>query len=215
MNGDCNALASGLFGEATRRAVVATPTPSRSLSALTWMLDGETSGFPLVRHNVFFSDNYPEEFRDLFEKQRLPREPTVYICAQDRGNNADRTGRERMLIIVNAPANDDKPIKQDDCASCEEAMYKVLYACGLSINRSNAHIERSNPNDFSSMFPATHGALYGRASHGWQASLARPGCRSKLPGLYLTGGSVHPGAGVPMAALSGIMAAECIIEDTH
>jgi len=215
MNGDSNALASGLFGQAACRAAVATPTSSRSLSAITWMLDAETSGFPLVRHNVFFSDNYSEEFRDLFEKQRLPREPTVYICAQDRGNKSDLKGRERMLIIVNAPANGDNPVKQADYASCEEAMYKVLYACGLNIDQSDARIDRSNPNDFSSMFPATHGALYGRASHGWQASLARPGCRSKIPGLYLTGGSVHPGAGIPMAALSGIMAAECIIEDTH
>jgi 1-hydroxycarotenoid 3,4-desaturase len=64
------------------------------------------------------------------------------------------------------------------------------------------------------LFPATGGALYGQASHGWQASFSRPGSRSKKIGaLYFAGGSVHPGAGVPMAALSGRLAAACVIED--
>ena len=32
-----------------------------------------------------------------------------------------------------------------------------------------------------------------------------------LPGLYLVGGSVHPGAGVPMAAMSGRLAAATLM----
>jgi 1-hydroxycarotenoid 3,4-desaturase len=63
------------------------------------------------------------------------------------------------------------------------------------------------------MFPGTGGALYGQASHGWQASFRRPGSRSRVPGLYLAGGSTHPGPGVPMAALSGRLAAMSLIED--
>jgi 1-hydroxycarotenoid 3,4-desaturase len=69
------------------------------------------------------------------------------------------------------------------------------------------------PTDFHRLFPATGGALYGQASHGWKASFNRPGTRTKLPGLYLAGGSVHPGAGVPMAALSGRLAANCVLAD--
>jgi hypothetical protein len=57
------------------------------------------------------------------------------------------------------------------------------------------------------------GALYGQASHGWRASFTRPGVRSRIPGLYLAGGSTHPGPGVPMAALSGRMAAACLLSD--
>jgi 1-hydroxycarotenoid 3,4-desaturase len=63
------------------------------------------------------------------------------------------------------------------------------------------------------LFPATGGALYGRATHGWRASFLRPGSRTKLPGLYLAGGSTHPGPGVPMAALSGRLAAVSLLED--
>jgi 1-hydroxycarotenoid 3,4-desaturase len=45
------------------------------------------------------------------------------------------------------------------------------------------------------------------------ASFARPGAASRVPGLYLAGGSVHPGAGIPMAAMSGRLAAARLLAD--
>ena len=71
----------------------------------------------------------------------------------------------------------------------------------------------TTPAQFERLFPATGGALYGRASHGWKASFERPHARSRMPGLYLAGGSTHPGAGIPMAALSGRMAAASLLAD--
>ncbi len=64
---------------------------------------------------------------------------------------------------------------------------------------------------FHQLFPGTGGALYGAASHGWMALFRRSGSISRLPGLYLAGGSVHPGPGVPMAAMSGRLAAETLL----
>ena len=66
---------------------------------------------------------------------------------------------------------------------------------------------RHSPQDWAQRFPGTGGALYGQASHGWRASFSRPAAVTRLPGLFLAGGSTHPGAGVPMAVLSGLQAA--------
>jgi 1-hydroxycarotenoid 3,4-desaturase len=71
----------------------------------------------------------------------------------------------------------------------------------------------TTPTDFHALFPATGGALYGRANHGMLGSFARPGARGRLPGLYLAGGSAHPGPGIPMAAMSGRLAAARLLED--
>ena len=90
-------------------------------------------------------------------------------------------------------------------------MRAVLTRCGLTLE-SRATVA-THPRDFDRLFPATGGALYGPASHGWQASFQRSGSRTKIPGLYLAGGSVHPGPGVPMAAMSGRLAAAALLAD--
>ena len=92
-------------------------------------------------------------------------------------------------------------------------MLAQLARCGLVLPWSQAVVRRSTPQDFERRYPGSGGARYGRASHGWQASFTRAGPRAALPGLYLAGGGVHPGPGVPMAALSGQRAAECVAHD--
>jgi 1-hydroxycarotenoid 3,4-desaturase len=70
---------------------------------------------------------------------------------------------------------------------------------------------RTLPQDFARLFPGSGGALYGQATHGWMSAFARHSARSPVPGLYLAGGSVHPGPGVPMAAMSGRLAAATLM----
>ncbi|WP_246263458.1 1-hydroxycarotenoid 3,4-desaturase CrtD [Parasphingopyxis algicola] len=213
-NADPAAIAHGRFGETASHAVRKTPARSRSLSAFTWLAHARTSGFPLVRHNVFFSPDYRQEFRDI-NRGGLPSDPSVYICGQDRdaSDAPCPEGRERLQIIVNAPANGDTheytQMEKDGCAT---HMMESLARCGLELERPLPH-ELATPNEFEALFPSTGGALYGQASHGWAASFLRQSARTRIPGLYCAGGSTHPGAGVPMAALSGRLAAETLMQD--
>lgn len=215
-NGDAAALAAGRAGPAATAAVPATAREARSLSAFTVAMAARLSGPELVRHNVFFSDDYPAEFEAL-RRGRVPARPSVYLCAQDRGDGGSPLPAgavERALTIVNAPADGDRHrYTPEETRTCEDRTFGQLERCGLTVERPPGSTSATTPSDFADLFPGTGGALYGPASHGWMASFRRPGSRSRVPGLYLAGGSVHPGSGVPMAALSGRLAAESLMRD--
>ncbi len=220
VNADIGALANGFFGlEVANEAPKAAPR-ERSLSAVTWALVARTGGLPLVRHNVFFSDAYEREFSDIFHAGRLPSAPTVYVCAQDRGardlaaSDQPRKGPERLFCLVNAPATGDTHnFDRSEIEQCEKRTFGALERCGLRVERRQEASLVTTPKDFDRLYPGTGGALYGQANHGWQGSFRRPGSRTRIAGLYLAGGSTHPGAGVPMAAWSGRLAANSIQTD--
>ncbi len=235
-NADAAAVASGLLGADAR---VASPgarsaVSTRSLSAITFAMVARTRGFKLAHHNVFFSRDYEAEFRELDQLGRPPTDPTVYVCAQSRrdGDEDDepRGGGERsapepepLLCLVNAPARGDEPrarcrvYNEEEIEECRQRSWQRLRECGLELQapppgESPAWVTTS-PRDWNNMFPGTGGALYGGATHGWTASFKRPPMRTKLPGLYLVGGSAHPGAGLPMVTLGGALVARQITED--
>jgi 1-hydroxycarotenoid 3,4-desaturase len=115
--------------------------------------------------------------------------------------------------LVNAPANGDKrSFTPQELTDCTASSQDLMARCGLSLQlEPSSSCIRTTPQDFHQLFPATGGALYGQATHGWMAAFARSNAKAQVPGLYLAGGSVHPGPGVPMAAMSGQLAAAALM----
>ncbi len=217
-NGEVAALAQGLLGNESREAAPDMPPAARSLSALTWCLRACASGFELHHHNVFFAEDYAREFEEIFARGSIAPRPTVYVCAQDRfpSRPAAHAGGqpERLLLLINAPANGDShdwPAAQVD--ALRERVATLLRDCGLELRCATHEQIATTPRDFAALYPGSGGALYGRASVGATATFKRPGAASRIVGLYLAGGSVHPGPGVPMAAMSGRLAAARVIDD--
>lgn len=216
VNADASALWGGHLGAAAAAALPRPAQCERSLSALVWTLRARTEGFPLLRHSVFFSPAYAEEFDDILRRGRPPVSPTVYVCAQDRGDSdhARPEGDERLLCLVNAPARGDSaPLSAGELEQSGRRAFALMERCGLRVECGPGRSVLTDPAAFDRLFPGTGGALYGQASHGWKSTFSRPGARTCLPGLYLAGGSTHPGPGVPMSALSGRLAAEAVTDD--
>jgi len=195
-NADLAGIDAGFLGPAAQKAVAGMMKGAKkSLSAVTWAMTGTAEGFDPAHHNVFFAPDYSAEFEQL-RAGNLPEKPTVYVCAP--------AGKSEFFCLVNAPANG---AAADEAAT--QNMLAQLERCGLRLRPDN--MVRTDPAAWEQRFRGTGGALYGRALAGWKDSFARPGAKTKLPGFYLAGGGVHPGPGLPMAATSGRIAAECVL----
>ena len=216
VNADAAAIGAGRFGAEASRAVDRVPAERRSFSAITWALHARTQGMAPAAQTVVHADDPAAEYAELSYRARLPAVPTVTVWGHDRlaGAAPPPDAPERLLVMVSAPARADlRPLPPDTIARCGEVAFDRLRRAGLSVERQPEAERVTTPDDFEALYPGTGGALYGPAAHGWQAAFNRPGARTKLPGLYLAGGSTHPGAGLSMAALSGRTAAAQVIGD--
>ena len=214
-NGDPAALATGLLGPEVTRAVRRKGTEPRALSAYVWAFAAEPGGVALTHHNVFFNSHYRREFAAIADGA-MPADATLYVCAQDRGTGENPTGLERFEIILNGPAvrPGERPrTLEEEYETCMTATFETLARRGLSFSPIPGPEALTTPHLFARRFPGSAGSLYGRSPHGMMATFARPTVRSRIPGLYLAGGGVHPGAGLPMAMSSGRHAAEAILKD--
>lgn len=211
-NGDPQALSRGALGPAARTLLPKKATGPRSLSAYVWSFAAQPRGADLVHHNVFFGADPRTEF-DALRAGRMPVDPTLYVCAEDRGSGAPPpAGPERFEIIMNGPPTsaDTRP-SQEDILLCRKTTFATLAQSGLTFSPEPEADALTTPHGFARLFPESDGSLYGRSPHGMMAAFARPTAQTRLPGLILAGGGAHPGAGIPMATLSGQHAAETIL----
>lgn len=222
-NGDPAALTAGLLGDACTGPPAARP----SLSANVWAFAATPTGpraHDLAHHNLFFTADPATEFIPI-GKGQVPEAQTLYLCAEDRLAGPPATAApERFEIILNAPAATGARLTATQTAAalaqstkdnelCRTRTFQQLQAMGLTFEPVPATTSLTTPKDFDRLFPASNGALYGRSPEGTLATFQRPTARTALAGLYLAGGGTHPGAGVPMAALSGKHAVAAILQD--
>jgi len=205
VNADARALRTTLLRSAGPDAQAGPP----SMSA--WTAVARAGRQPArAAHTVFFPVRYEQEFEDIFERQRMPTDPTIYCCAQEPAHGIRGwADHEPVFVMVNAPSADRAVLP----ASFPEMIRRRLVDAAFLTERDGFVWERT-PADLAQRFPASHGSLYGAASHGWSAAFRRPPNRVQgVAGLYLASGTAHPGGGVPLAIQSGREAARLALRD--
>ncbi len=171
---------------------------------------------------MFFPRDYHREFADIFEADRPPEEPTLYLCAQSRaharagwpGDDASPAGYEPIFVMANAPAEPPQGARDPAVWDALKARVEARLGRGGLADESDEFIWVRTPTDLARTFPGTRGAIYGGSSNGRASAFQRPPNRvSRLPGLYLASGGAHPGGGMPLCVQSGRAAAAALRSD--
>lgn len=210
-NADVGWLLQGGLPEAGRRLPAAA---APSMSGWTGALRANRSTDRLP-HEVVFPRDYEAEFADIVDRDRPPADPTVYLCAQQRCHGTPGWAEaEPVFVMANAPAEPAGATRPAEVWSVlEQTVQRRIRAAGLWAD-GDALVWRRTPADLAAAFPGSRGAIYGAASNDRFSAFKRPPNRVRgLPGLYLASGSAHPGGGLPMVALSGLAAADCLSAD--
>jgi phytoene dehydrogenase-like protein len=87
---------------------------------------------------------------------------------------------------------------------------QVMADRGLDVrHRIRRRVVRT-PADLERDTGSVGGSIYGTSSNGARAAFLRPANASPVPGLFLVGGSAHPGGGLPLVTLSAQIVAGLI-----
>ena len=201
-------LPAGRATAGVRRALART-TPSLSGFVLLLALRGRTPG--LAHHTVLFPEDYDAEFDAVFGTGRFSapqpvEDPTVYVSAPDDPALRPDADSESWFVLVNAPRHDpERGVDWDAPGLAERYADTVLTTMarrGLDVrDRVRWRVVRT-PADLARDTGSVGGSIYGTSSNGARAAFLRPGNASPVPGLFLVGGSSHPGGGLPLVALS-------------
>jgi phytoene dehydrogenase-like protein len=203
-------LLPGTVAAGARRSVRGAP---RSVAGFVLLLalDGRRPG---PAHRVWFPADYRAEFDGLFARRPVPvPDPTVYVHAPDDPALRPDDTSEGWFVLVNAPPHDPAGGVDWDGPGLRERyadhVLAILAARGTDVRDRVRWREVRTPADLE-RWTAPGGAIYGSASHGPRAALRRPANRSPVPGLYLVGGSAHPGGGLPLVLLSAGIVADLV-----
>lgn len=187
----------------------------RSTSALIFYW-GINRTFPdLDLHNILFSADYQEEFRQMFEEKTIGDDPTIYINITSKEEIKDAPdGCENWFVMVNAPGNFGQDWESIISRTRENIINKIERILGVDL-RPHIEVERLlEPRTIESKTKSHRGSLYGASSNSkFAAFLRHPNFSSKMKGLYFCGGSVHPGGGIPLCLQSAKIVGELVAKD--
>ncbi len=184
----------------------------RSSSALIFYW-GVARRFPeLDLHNIFFSQDYQEEFEHLFNLKTLYQDPTVYINITSKHCKADAPeGHENWFVMINAPGDYGQDWEQLRTMAKRNIIQKLNRLLKTNIEQYIQAEEILDPTGIEANTSSYRGSLYGAASNNrFAAFLRHPNFSKKIPNLYFCGGSVHPGGGIPLCLLSAKIAADSL-----
>ncbi len=158
----------------------------------------------LELHNILFSANYPEEFNHLVNYKTITADPTLYIYISSKSVKEDAPeGSENWYVMINAPENTGQDWDTMIAETRKNIIKKINRILDIDIEKNILFEKISDPRNIEEKTGSYKGSLYGISSNSMFAAFNRhANFKKKYRNLYFTGGSVHPGGGIPLCLAS-------------
>ena len=171
----------------------------------------------ILHHNFVFSRDPHTEFNQIYRQGQPAADPTCYVCAPSlSGDDVAPEGGEALYVLVHTPylrSHHDWSKMLPEYRNV--IIDKLKSTAGMQDIEDRIEVEHTlTPEDIHRRYHVLNGAIYGLASHGRFMGAFKPANRvAEMGGLYLAGGSAHPGPGMPMVMMSGWIAADTVDSD--
>ncbi len=176
-----------------------------SSSAIIFLWGIKKKNKELEPHNILFSENYEEEFYELFDEKIIPNDPTIYIYISSKINDSDAPeGCENWFVMINTPNLSGTTSFEEIDHIRERIIEKIKNMTDIDLGKEIVSERIITPKDIQRKTLCYQGAIYGLSGNSKNAAFLREKNRSgKIKGLYFAGGTAHPGGGIPLVLLSG------------
>lgn len=186
-----------------------TQRPSLSYYTMHWGILRKVDG--LSHHTLLVPQDFEAGFDELYRRRSFPTSPIVYLNATHLQDPATaRPGCSNVFAVATSPAMEDHLNWSDLQKSAGENVRRTMARFGFEFDASEIDFERiQTPETFAERHGNYRGSLYGPdEKHRLFGMMPNRNWDEEISNLLYCGGSVQPGAGLPMATLSGMFAAE-------
>lgn len=179
--------------------------PSSSALVFYWGVKGNFS--VLDTHNILFSEDYLNEFTQIFDKKQLPDDPTIYIYISSKFNPKDAPpGYENWFVMINTPENMGQNWNEIINKYRKIIIKKIKDLTSIDLQDKIVTESTLTPESIEKNTLSRYGSIYGISSNTKSAAFMRQKNRSKkYHNLFFVGGSVHPGGGIPLVISSAVI----------
>lgn len=164
----------------------------------------------LGHHNVFFGRDYRGSFDDIFQRHRVPEDPSFYVAVPNRTDpSMAPPGKDSLYVLVPVPQRHPALDWAVEGPRVRAKVLARLAAEGFPVEQ-RIEVERVfTPDDWESTFALENGSAFGLSMHLGQVGPFRPANQDRrLRNLFFVGASTQPGTGLPTVMVSAELAVE-------
>ncbi|MBS2031134.1 MAG: phytoene desaturase [Deltaproteobacteria bacterium] len=176
-----------------------------------WGLDRQA---PRLRHHNIFLADFADNFADIFERGRVPEDPSFYVNVATRSDaSLGPAGRDGVYVLVPVPHLGPRIDWDAEVKRVRERVLTRLAGAGCDLRGHIALEHVRTPKDWRDGLNLEHGAAFGLSHDLFQVGYFRPANQhARYKNVYFVGASTQPGTGLPMVVLSSRLTTERIMK---